>query len=72
MGTILRGNHKETFQGKFVFQENLYYLLQRNKGLVIFKKIPDGSIGLKGNGRDRVNLKHFLSESYRKGKKHIA
>ena len=61
MGTIPRGkNHKKTFQKKFRFQENLYFLLQRNKGPVNSdsKNIQDSSGSLKGNGRDIANFKY--------------
>ena len=39
---------------KFRFQENLYFLLQRNKGPVNSdsKNIQDGSGSFKGNGRE--------------------
>ena len=71
MGTIPRENHKETFQKKFIFQENLYFLLQRNKGPVNSdsKNTQDGSVSLKGNGRDIANFKYFFPNHIKGEKK---
>ena len=63
MGKIPRENHKETFQEKLIFQGNVYYLLQRKKGLVNSdsKNIQDGSISMKGNEELEPTSSSFFS-----------